>query len=61
MRREYRERFLRHRGLAIPTCITARALMHAGITNWWFPLKVVVGKTFPAFPMHAHPAILRIW
>ena len=25
MRREYRERFPRHRGLAIPTCITARA------------------------------------
>ena len=25
MRREFQERFLRHRGLAIPTCITARA------------------------------------
>ena len=25
MRREYRKRFPRHRGLAIPTCITARA------------------------------------
>ena len=35
MRREYRERFPRHRWLAIPTCITARAsraraVMHAG-------------------------------
>ena len=33
MRREFRERFPRHRGLAIPTCITARAVTHAGITN----------------------------
>ena len=37
MRREYQERFPRHRGLAIPTCIThvrdARAVMHAGIAN----------------------------
>ena len=36
MRRECRERFPRHHGLAIPTCITARyacAMMHAGIAN----------------------------
>ena len=33
MRQEYQERFPRHRGLAIPTCITARAVIHAGITN----------------------------
>ena len=33
MRREYRKRFPRHRGLAITTCITARAVMHAGIVN----------------------------
>ena len=33
MRRECRERFPCHRGLAIPTCITARAAMHAGIAN----------------------------
>ena len=33
MRRECRERVPRHRGLAIPTCITARAVMHAGIAN----------------------------
>ena len=36
MRLECRERFPRHRRLAIPTCITARvprAVMHAGIAN----------------------------
>ena len=38
MRRECRERFPRHRGLAIPTGITARAcdaraVMYAGIAN----------------------------
>ena len=39
----------------------ARAVMHAGIANQQFPLKSVAGKTFPAFPAHAQPAILRIW
>ena len=39
----------------------ARAVMHAGIVNWRFPLKLVAGKTFPAFPAHAQPAIWRIW
>ena len=39
----------------------ARAVMHAGIANWRFPLTSVAGKTFPAFPAHAQPAILRIW
>ena len=33
----------------------ARAMMHVGIAN------PVAGKTFPAFPAHAQPAILRIW
>ena len=36
MRRESRERFPRNRGLATPTCITARdvrAVMHAGVAN----------------------------
>ena len=37
MRRECRERFPRHRGLTIPTCIPtcrdARAVMPAGISN----------------------------
>ena len=47
MRRECRAYFPRHRGLAIPACIRARAsraLMHAGIANKWFPLKSVSGK-----------------
>ena len=39
----------------------ARAVMHVGIANWRFPLKSVAGNTFPAFPVHAQPAILRIW
>ena len=30
---EWRERFPRHRGLAIPTCIAARAVMHVGVAN----------------------------
>ena len=51
----------RYRGLAIPTCITARAVMHAGIPNQWFALKSVARETFPAFPAHAQFAILRIW
>ena len=36
-------------------------VMHAGIANLRFPLMSVAGKTFPAFPVHAQPAILRIW
>ena len=39
----------------------ARAVMHAGVANYWFTLKSMAGKTFPAFPAHAQPAILRIW
>ena len=35
--------------------------MHAGIANERFPLKSVVGKTFPALPAHAQPATIRIW
>ena len=59
MRRECRERFplppiSENRLLAIPACITARA---------WRTcrdacrdcLHAVTGKTFPAFPAHAHP------
>ena len=42
------EFFPHHRGLAIPSCITARAyartVMHTEIANWWFPLKSVAGK-----------------
>ena len=39
----------------------ARAVMHAGIANWQFPLRAVVEKTLPAFPAHAQPTVLRIW
>ena len=39
----------------------ARAVMHAGIAKWRFPLKSVAGKSFPAFPTHAQSAFLRIW
>ena len=35
--------------------------MHAGIAKYWFPLKSVAGKMFPAFPVHAQPAIWGIW
>ena len=39
----------------------ARAVMHVGIANQRFPLKSVARKTFPTFPAHAQPALLRIW
>ena len=39
----------------------ARDVMHAGITNWHFPLKPVAGKTSPAFPADVQPIILLIW
>ena len=32
-----------------------RAMIHAGIAN------SVVGETFPEFPAHVQPTILRIW
>ena len=32
--------------------------MHAGIPNYRFPLKSMAGKTFPALPAPAQPAIL---
>ena len=57
--------FSRHRGLAIRHASRhvrdTRAMMPVGIANQWFPLKYVAGKTFPTFPAHAQPAILRIW
>ena len=52
---------LQHRGLAIPTWITARApripvsLTSGFLWRWWRE------KTFPAFPAHAKSAIKRIW
>ena len=65
MRRECRERFPRHRGLAIRRASRhvrdACAVMHAGIANQQFPFKSVAGKTFPAFLAHAQPAILCVW
>ena len=39
----------------------ARVLMHVGIASCRFPLKLVAGKTVPAFPAHAQLAIWRIW
>ena len=38
----------------------ARAVMHAWIANWRFPLKSAAGETFPAFPVHAQTTISRI-
>ena len=65
MGRECRERFPRRCGLAIPTRIAAmrdaRAVMHAGIANKRFPLKLVAEEMFPAFPAHAQYTILHIW
>ena len=65
MRREFRERFPRHRLQRKPlvsdpsmhhdTCITHVPLCMPG------SLTRCCGKTFPAFPVHAQPAILRIW
>ena len=47
MRQECRKRFPRYCGLAIPTYIRhvrdARAVMHAGIANYRFPLPEVGG------------------
>ena len=48
------------RQLAIPACITARALRtcHDACRDRYL---AVAGKTFPAFPAHAQPALLLIW
>ena len=65
MRRECRESFPRHHGLAIPTCITARASRSyrdaCRDSLLAVSFEVGGGETFPAFPAHAQPAILRIW
>ena len=39
----------------------SRHMRDAGIANYPFPMKSVVGKMFLAFPAHAQPAILHIW
>ena len=46
--------------LAIPACIMARAsrTCRDACRDLW---SAMAGKTFPAFPGHAQPAILRIW
>ena len=48
------------RKLVIPACITARAsrTCRDACRDLY---SVGAGKTFPAFPAHAQPAILRIW
>ena len=46
--------------LAIPACITARASRTCR-DACRDRLPAVAGKTFPAFPAHAQPTILRIW
>ena len=46
--------FKRNRQLAIPTCITARAWRTCR-DACRDRLPAVTGKTFPAFPAHAHP------
>ena len=65
MRRECREGFPRYRGLAIPTYITARAWRTCRDACrdrlLAVSFEIGVGETFPAFPAHAQPAILRIW
>ena len=67
MRRECRESFPRHwlqrknaskrSRHASRHVRDARAVMYVGIAC----LPAEAGKTFPAFPVHAQPAILRIW
>ena len=49
-----------NRWLAIPACITARA-WRTCCDACRDRSPAVTGKTFPAFPAHAQPAILRIW
>ena len=39
----------------------ARAVRHVGIANKRLPLKLVAGKTFPAFPANALHTTLRNW
>ena len=50
MHRACRERFPHHRLLVIPTCITARAVMHAGIINKRFTLKSMAGENVLGIP-----------
>ena len=65
MHRECRERFRRHRGLAILTWITIRAWRtfrdacrdHQPTVSF----EVGGGENVPGIPAYAQPVILRIW
>ena len=65
MRRECRERSPRNCGLAIPTCITARAdaraVMNAGDRLLTVSFEVGGGENVPGISDGPQPAILRIW
>ena len=52
--------FKGNRWLAIPACITARASCTCR-DACRDRQAAVAGKSFPAFPAHEQPAILRIW
>ena len=43
------------------TCVTHVPWCMSGSLTNGFLWKSVAGKTFPAFPAHAQPSILRIW
>ena len=65
MRRECQERFVRHRLQKKP--LVSAPGMHHGTYMTHVPLCMSRsltsggGETFPAFPAHAQPSILRIW
>ena len=65
MRREYRERFSRNHGLAIPTCITVRAwhTCRDACRDRYLVVSFEVSgeENVPGIPVHAQPAIVRIW
>ena len=65
MRRECRERSPRHRGLAIPACITARAWRTCpdAYRDRWLVVSYEFGgvENVLGIPGNAQPAILRIW
>ena len=61
MRREYWERFPCHR-LQRKPLVNDPGMRHGKyVTHVSGSLTRGGGETFPAFPAHAQPAILRIW